>query len=73
LREEYRLKVFERDEVTGEWKRVHMEELFALHSSSNIIKVFKLRTMRWAGHVAHEGKDECIQGFGGKTLGKGTT
>jgi hypothetical protein len=67
LREERRLRVFEnrvlrrifgpkRDEVTGEWRRLHNKELYALYSSSNIIRVIKLRRMRWAGHVARMGE-----------------
>jgi hypothetical protein len=65
-RRSYRLKVFEnmvrrkilwrkRDEVTGEWRRLHNEELNDLYSSSNIIRVTKWRRMRWAGHVARVG------------------
>jgi hypothetical protein len=42
----------ERNEVTGEWRRLHEEELHALYSSLNIIRVIKLKRMRWAGHVA---------------------
>ena len=41
-----------RDEVTGEWRRLNNEELNDLYSSPNIVRVIKLRTMRWAGHVA---------------------
>jgi hypothetical protein len=41
-----------RVEVTGEWRRLHNEELNGLYSSPNI-RVIKLRTMRWTGHVAH--------------------
>jgi hypothetical protein len=41
-----------RDEATGEWRRLHNEELNDLYSSPNIIRVFKSRRMRWAGHVA---------------------
>ena len=66
LREERKLRVFEkmvlkrifgprRDEVTGEWKRLHNEELNGLYSSSNIMRVIKSRRMRWAGHVERMG------------------
>jgi hypothetical protein len=67
LREEHRLRVFEnrelrriigpkRDEVTGEWRRLHNEELNDLYSSPNIIRVIRSRSMRWAGHVARIGE-----------------
>ena len=63
LREERRLRVFEnrvlrrvfepkRDEVTGEWRKLHNEELSNLYSLPNIVRVVKSRRMRWAGHVA---------------------
>jgi len=42
-----------RDEVTGEWRRLHNKELNDLYSSPNIVRVIKSRKMRWAGHVAH--------------------
>jgi hypothetical protein len=45
-----------RDEVTGEWRRLHNEELIHLYSSSNFIQVVKSRRMRWAGHVARMGE-----------------
>jgi hypothetical protein len=41
-----------RDEETGEWKKLHNEELHDLHSSPSIIRIMKARRMRWAGHVA---------------------
>jgi hypothetical protein len=45
-----------RDGVTGEWRRLHNEELNDLYSSPNIVRVIKLRRMRWAGHVARMGE-----------------
>src|SRR5215470_10217895 len=67
LREEQRLRVFEnrvlrrifghtRDEATGDWRRLHNEELNDLYSSPNIIRVIKSRRMRWAEHVARRGE-----------------
>ena len=52
LRKERRLRVL-RDEITGEWRRLHNEELHDLYSSTNIFRVIKSRRMRWAGHVAY--------------------
>ena len=63
LREEQRLRVFEnkvlrkvfgakRDEITGEWRKLHNTELHALYSSPHIIRNLKSRRLRWAGHVA---------------------
>jgi hypothetical protein len=51
-----------RDEVTGEWRKLHNEELNCLYSSPNIDRVIKLRRMRWAGHVAHMGREEAYTG-----------
>ena len=83
LREERKLRVFEnrvlrkifgprRDEVTGEWRRRHNEELNDLYSSPNIVRVIKSIRMRWAGHVARMGEGG-VQGVGGETGGKETT
>jgi hypothetical protein len=74
LREERRLRAFEnrvlrrvfgskRDELTGEWRKLHNKELNDLYCSPNIGRVIKSRKMRWAGHVARMG-ERCIQGFG---------
>ena len=57
-----------RDEVTGEWKKLHNEELSDLYSLPNILRVVKSRRMRWAGHVARMGGGERgVQGSGGET------
>jgi hypothetical protein len=74
LREEQRLRVFEnralrrifrpkRDEATGEWRRLHNEELHDLYSSPNIIRVIKSRRMRWARHVARMGEKRDAYGI----------
>jgi hypothetical protein len=49
-----------RDEVTGDWRKLHNEELHNLYSSQSIIRMTKTRRMRWAGHVARMGEEECI-------------
>ena len=61
-------KVFgpKRDEVTGEWRKLHNEELNDLYSLPNIVWVVKSRRMRWAGHVARMGEKRCAQGVGGE-------
>ena len=62
LRKERKLRVFEnkvlrrifgprRDEATGDWRRLHNEELNDLQSTPNIVRVIKSRRLRWAGHV----------------------
>ena len=55
-------KVFgpKRDEVTREWRKLHNEELNDLYSLPNIVRVVKSRRMRWAGQVAHMGKDRGV-------------
>jgi hypothetical protein len=57
LRKVYRPK---RDEVTGEWKKLHNEDLNDLYSLPNIVRVVKSRRMRWAGHVARIGEDRVV-------------
>ena len=49
-----------RDEVMGEWRRSHNEELNEFFSSPNIVWMIKLRRMRWAGHVAHMGEEKGV-------------
>jgi len=84
LWEERKLRVFEnmvlrrifgprRDEVTGEWRILHNEELDDLYSSPNIVRVIKSRRMRWAGHVARMVRRRGVYGLGGEIGGKETT
>ena len=82
MREERRLRVFEnrvlrrlfgpkRDEVTGEWRKLHNEEINNLYCSPNIVRVIKLRKMRWAGHVARMGRRRGVhRALVGKLEGK---
>ena len=62
------------DEVTGEWRRLHNEELNVLYFSPNIVRVIKSRRIRWAGHVARMGDERgvCVCGLRGETGGKET-
>jgi hypothetical protein len=60
-----------RDEVTGEWRKLHNKELHDLYSSPNIIGIIKSRRMRWAGHVARMGeKRNAYRLLVGKPEGK---
>jgi hypothetical protein len=62
-----------RDEATGEWRKLHNEELHNFYSSPDIIRQVKSRRMRWAGHVARMGEERKVQGFGVKARRKETT
>jgi hypothetical protein len=85
LREERKLRVFEntvlrrifgprRDEVTGDWRRLHNEELNDLYCSPNIVPMIKWRRMRCAGHVARMGEERGVyMVLVGETGGKETT
>jgi hypothetical protein len=82
LREEHRLRVFgnrvlrrifgpTRDEVTGEWRKLHNGELHNLYSSPGINRQIKSRRMRWAGHVACTGEGRNLyRVLVGKSEGK---
>jgi hypothetical protein len=70
LREERTLRVFENrvlrrifgptwDEVTGEWKKLHNEELNDLYCSPNIVWMIQFRRTEWAGHLARRGERRC--------------
>jgi len=67
------LRVFgsKRDEVTGEWRKLHNEELRDLYSLPNIVRVLKSRRMRWVGHMARMGEGRGVHRFlVGKPEGK---
>jgi len=60
-----------RDEVTGEWRRLHNEELNDLYSSPNTVRVIKSRRFRWAGHVVRMGEERRVyRVFVGKPQGR---
>jgi hypothetical protein len=79
LRED-KLRVFEnrvlrifgrkRDGVTGGWRKLHNEEVHNLYSTPSIIRIIKLRRMRWAGHVARMGEKNMYMLLVGKPEGK---
>ena len=71
MREKRKLGVFEnmvprrifgprRDEVKGEWRRLHIEELNDLYCSPNIVRMIKSKRMRWAGNVARMGEERAV-------------
>jgi hypothetical protein len=83
LSEEQRLREFgnrvlrifgpKRDEVTGEWRKLHNEELRDFYSLPSIIRIIKSRRMRWAGHAARMGgKENCVKVIGVKAREKET-
>jgi hypothetical protein len=60
-----------RDEVRGEWSRLHNKELYALYSSPNIIRVIKSKRLRWAGYVAFRvGRRGAYRTLAGKPEGR---
>jgi hypothetical protein len=82
VREEHRLRVFEskvlrrifrprRYEVTGEWRKLNMEELSDLYWSPSIVRVIRWRRMRWVWHITPMGRREACSGIVvGKPEGK---
>jgi hypothetical protein len=82
LREERRLRVFEnrvlrrvfwpkRNEVTGEWRKLHNEKQSDRYALPNIVRVVKSRRMRWTGHMARMGEDRVVHRvLVGKSEGK---
>jgi hypothetical protein len=74
VRDEHRLRVFEnrvvrrmldseRDEMTGDWRKLHNEELHNLYSSPSIIRMIKSRRMRWVGTIARMGRSGMHMGY----------
>jgi hypothetical protein len=68
LREEHRLRVFEnrvlifgpKREEDGSWKKLHNDELHSLYSSLNVVRVIKLRRVRWAAHMTRMGEGRGV-------------
>jgi len=56
----WRIFLPRRDDVTGEWRRLHNEELNNLYCSPNIVRVIKSRTLKWVGHVACMGEERGV-------------
>jgi hypothetical protein len=79
LREEHRLRVFanrvlkrifgpKRNDVTGEWRKLHNEELHNFYSSQNIIRHMKSRRVSWTGHMVHMGEERKCTRFWWESL-----
>jgi hypothetical protein len=73
LREKHKLRGFKnmvlmrilgpkRDELTGRWRELHIEELHDLYSSRSIVRMIKLKKIRWAGHVVQMGQENNTYG-----------
>jgi hypothetical protein len=84
LREEHRLRAFENrvlrrifgpkiDHVTGDWRKLHNDELHNLYSSPDIIRMMKSRRMRWAGHATRMGRRGMHSGYWWESHRKETT
>ena len=54
------MQIYKRDELTGEWRKLHNEKLSDLYPLPNIVRVVKSRRMRWAGHVACMGEGRGV-------------
>jgi hypothetical protein len=74
IREEHRLRIFgsKKDDVMGDWRKLHNEVLHNFHSSPSIIRMIKSRRMRLAGHVALTGRRVMHIGYWSQSQ-KGTT
>jgi hypothetical protein len=62
-----------REKATGDWRKLHNQELHKFYSSPNIIRMIKSRRMRWAGHIARMGRRGMHIGYCGKARRKMTS